>query len=93
MFSLALCRVFFSAYVYIITPPAYFTVPEKSGFPKKACSDVSRFIFFRIFTSHPSPTAVVMGATLAQIFFKPEKILEFFRLKICARDDHPGKLE
>ena len=26
-------------------------------------------------------------------FFKPEKNLEFFRLKICARDDSPGKLE
>ena len=36
---------------------------------------------------------VVMGGTLAQIFFKPEKNLEFFRLKICARDAYPGKLE
>ena len=36
---------------------------------------------------------VVMGVTLAQIFYKPEKNLEFFRLKICARDDSPGKLE
>ena len=36
---------------------------------------------------------VVMDATLAQIFFKPEKNLEFFRLKICARDVYPGKLE
>ena len=36
---------------------------------------------------------VVMDATLAQIFFKPEKNLEFFRLKICARDDYPGRLE
>ena len=26
-------------------------------------------------------------------FFKPEKNLEFFRLKICARDAVPGKLE
>ena len=34
-----------------------------------------------------------MDATLAQIFFKPEKNLEFFRLKICARDVYPGKLE
>ena len=38
-------------------------------------------------------TLVVMGGTLAQIFFKPEKNLEFFRLKICARDAAPGKLE
>ena len=33
-----------------------------------------------------------MGGTLAQIFFKPEKNLEFFRLKICAIDAVPGKL-
>ena len=36
---------------------------------------------------------VVMGVTMAQIFFKPEKNLEFFRLKICAIDDSPGRLE
>ena len=34
-----------------------------------------------------------MVGTLAQIFFKPEKNLEFFMLKICARDAYPGKLE
>ena len=33
------------------------TVSEKSVFPKKACSDVSRFILSRIFTSEPNPTA------------------------------------
>ena len=33
-----------------------------------------------------------MDGTLAQIFFKPEKNLEFFRLKTCARDAYPGKL-
>ena len=33
-----------------------------------------------------------MGVTLAP-FFKPEKNLEFFRLKNGARDDSPGKLE
>ena len=38
-------------------------------------------------------TLVVMGVTMAQIFFKPEKNLEFFRLKICAIDDSPGRLE
>ena len=27
------------------------------------------------------------------IFFKPEKNLEFFRLKNCPRDAYPGKLE
>ena len=36
---------------------------------------------------------VVMGGTMAQFFFKPEKNLEFFRLKICAIDTTPGKLE
>ena len=35
---------------------------------------------------------VVMGGTMAQ-FFKPEKNLEFFRLKICAIDAYPGNLE
>ena len=29
-----------------------------SVFPKKACSDVSRFILSRIFTSDPNPTAL-----------------------------------
>ena len=33
-------------------------VSEKSGFPKKACSDVSMFILSRIFTSDPNPTAL-----------------------------------
>ena len=36
--------------------------------------------------------AVVMGGTLGH-FFKPEKNLEFFRLKKCPRDAYPGKLE
>ena len=34
-----------------------------------------------------------MDGTMAQIFFKPKKNLEFFRLKICAIDANPGKLE
>ena len=34
------------------------TVSEKSVFPKKACSDVSRFILSGIFTSDPNPTAL-----------------------------------
>ena len=34
------------------------TVSEKSVFPKKACSDVSRFILSHIFTSDPNPTAL-----------------------------------
>ena len=34
-------------------------VSDKSVFfPKKACSDVSRFILSRIFTSDPNPTAL-----------------------------------
>ena len=39
-------------------PRWYSTVSEKSVFPTKACSDVSRFILSRIFTSDPNPTAL-----------------------------------
>ena len=34
------------------------TVSEKSFYPKKACSDVSRFILSCIFTSDSNPTAL-----------------------------------
>ena len=34
------------------------TVSDKSVFPKKACSDVSRFISSHIFISDPNPTAL-----------------------------------
>ena len=34
------------------------TVCEKSGFPKKACSDVSRLILSCIFTSDQNPAAL-----------------------------------
>ena len=35
------------------------TLSEKAVFsPKKACSDISRFILSRIFTSDPNPTAL-----------------------------------
>ena len=34
------------------------TVSEKSVFPKKACSDVSKNILSRIFSSDPSPTVL-----------------------------------
>ena len=34
------------------------TLSEKSVFPKKACSDVFRFILFCIFTSDPNLTAL-----------------------------------
>ena len=37
-------------------------------------------------------TLVVMDGTLGQ-FFKPEKNLDFFRLKHWHRDAYPGKLE
>ena len=30
---------------------------------------------------------------MGQFFFKPEKNLEFFRLKNCPIDDSPGRLE
>ena len=36
---------------------------------------------------------VVMVGTMGQFFFKPEKNLEFFRLKNCPIDAYPGKLE
>ena len=51
-----------SCYVWLTsiqTPyPRISTVSEKSVFPKKACSDVSMFILYRIFTSDPNPTAL-----------------------------------
>ena len=58
MFSLALCRIF--VLLTSITTPyqRISTVSEKSVFPKKACSDVSRFVLSRIFTSDPNPTAL-----------------------------------
>ena len=43
------------------------------------------FILF-LSDNSQADTIVVMGATMAQIFFKPEKNLEFFRLKnLCHR--------
>ena len=36
---------------------------------------------------------VVMGGTMGSFFFKPEKNLEFFRLKNDPIDATPGKLE
>ena len=50
--------MFCSANVNINTLPAYSIVFKKSGFPKKACSGVTRYILFRIFTSDPTPTAL-----------------------------------
>ena len=54
MFSLA-----FVWLTSILTPyQRISTVSEKSVFPTKACSDVSRFILSRTFTSDPNPTAL-----------------------------------
>ena len=36
---------------------------------------------------------VVMDVTMGSFFFKPEKNLEFFRLKNDPIDDYPGRLE
>ena len=38
-------------------------------------------------------TPVVMGVTMGSFFLKPEKNLEFFRLKNDPIDDYPGRLE
>ena len=46
------------ANVNINTLPAYFYGVWKVSFPKKACSDFSRFIFSRKFTSDPKPAAL-----------------------------------
>ena len=50
--------MFCLANVNINTLQRISTVSEKSVYPKKACSDVSRFILSRIFTSDPNPTAL-----------------------------------
>ena len=44
-------------------------------------------------TAQPTFDVSSNGRHSGTNFFKPEKNLEFFRLKICARDDYPGKLE
>ena len=36
-------------------------VSEKTVIPKKACSEISRFILSRIFTSDPNPTTLSNG--------------------------------
>ena len=50
--------VFCLAYVYINTLPAYFYRIWKASSPKKACSDFSRFILYRKFTSDQKPAAL-----------------------------------
>ena len=44
------------------------TVSEKSAFPKKACSDASKFILSRVFTSDQNPTALSDVYRLFTIF-------------------------
>ena len=50
--------VFCLANVNIYSYQRISTVSEKSVFSKKVCSDVSRFILSRIFTSDLNPTAL-----------------------------------
>ena len=48
------------------------------------------------FSHSPTPyihPRVVMGDTMGSLFIKPEKNLEFFRLKNDPMDVYPGKLE
>ena len=74
-----------------------FTFMSRINFVLSSVEHEKSFITSRprspLFVYGIDTTLVVMGGTLAQIFFKPEKNLEFFRLKICARDAYPGKLE
>ena len=58
MFSLALCRVLFGQRQYKHLTSVFLRYLKSQFFPKKACSDVSRIILSRIFTSDPKPMAV-----------------------------------
>ena len=58
MFSLALCRVLFGLRQYKHLTSVFLWYLKTISFPKKACSDVSRLILSRIFTSDPNPTAL-----------------------------------
>ena len=58
MFSLALCRVFVWLTSFKTPYQRISTVSEKSVFPKKACTAVSRFIIPHVFTSDPNLTAL-----------------------------------
>ena len=58
MFFLALCRVLFSLRQYKHPTSVILRYLRSQFFTKKACSDVSRFILSRIFTSDPNPTAL-----------------------------------
>ena len=58
MFSLALCRVFLGLRQYIPLTSVFLQNLKSQFFPRKACSDVSRFILSRIFISDLNPTAL-----------------------------------
>ena len=58
MFSLALRRVLFGSRQHKHLTSVFLRYPRRQFFPKKACSDVSRFILSGIFTSDPNPTAL-----------------------------------
>ena len=56
--------------------------------------------FYRLFATlqvhvwfNCNATQVVMDDTMGSFFFKPEKNLEFFRLKNDPIDVYPGRLE
>ena len=57
MFSLALCRVLLGLRHYEHLTSVFLQYLKNQFFPKKACSDVSRFILSRIFTRDTNPTA------------------------------------
>ena len=58
MFSLVLCRVLFGLRQYKHLTSVFLRYLKSHFLPKKACSDVSRFILSRISTRDPNPTAL-----------------------------------
>ena len=58
MFCFALCRVLFALRQCKHPTSVFLRYLKSQFFPKKACSDVSRFILSPIFTSDPNPTAL-----------------------------------
>ena len=63
------------------------TVSEKSVFPKKAWSDVSRFSLSRIFTSDPNPKALSdVYRLFTTIVFLPIQVACFDAIFDCITD-------
>ena len=58
MFSLVLCRVLFGLRQYKHLTSVFLRYLKSHFFPKKACSDVSRFILSCISTRDPNPMAL-----------------------------------